>query len=168
MLVVEDVIYRAHASQAYSLACAFEMYHALKIGQRHVVDEAILSGRFCEVIRACTIVANECSKKFADYFLHELCSIPGQDTGRVPSDRPPDMPSRHVRSNISHDSRSNVGALRSHPRIQRQMYHSSMRTPIGPRPPSGPITFTSADHIDSCPSWLGIPTAIDPDSDLDA
>jgi hypothetical protein len=70
------------------------------------------------------------------------------------------------RSSTSHIPRSNVGALRSHPR--RQLYQSNIRTHTGPRAPSGPIRFTSAEHIDFCPSWLGIPAAIEPDSDLDA
>ena len=63
-------------------------------------------------------------------------------------------------------SRTNAGTLHSPP--PRQLFQSHMRTPIGPRSASGPINFTSADDIDSCPRWLGIPTTIDPDSDLDA
>ena len=142
------------------IACAFEMYHALKIGQRHVVDAAIVSGRFSEVIRVSTILADECSKKFADVFSHETGLTPEPDTGQVRTGRP-----GGVSSNITHILGSNVGALRRHPR--RQMYNGSMRTPRGPRPSTVPMRFTSADHIDFCPSWRGISSTIDPDSDLD-
>ena len=69
-------------------------------------------------------------------------------------------------SSNPHISRTNAGTLHSPP--PRQLFQSHMRTSIRPGSASGNINFTSADHIDSCPRWLGIPTTIDPDSDLDA
>ena len=39
------------------IATAFEIYHALKIGQRSIVDQCLLSGRFAPVVRVATKLA---------------------------------------------------------------------------------------------------------------
>ena len=69
------------------------------------------------------------------------------------------------------DTQRRVDERASHPGttpLRRHMHHSNLHTPIRPRTPSGPVTFTRAIHVDDVQSWRGITTAINADSDLEA
>ena len=147
------------------ISAAFEIYHALKIGLRHIVDDSQATQRFAEIIRIASKLAVESRTSHANVLPEHFNEYSGTSFAQV-SNTTKRFIGPFLRRSTAHIPRSNVGALHSLPR--RQLYHSNMRTPIGPRTPTGPITFTRADHIDFCPSWLGIPTATDPDSDLDA
>ena len=126
------------------IACAFEVYHALKVGNRSIVEECVASCRFAKVVQYSSDIAADYRKRFA----------------------------LHLYDNISHHDRSNVGALPSHPRrkARTHVYRSSMSTPARPRSSNNPVAFTNAVHTESCPSSLGVSTATDlgSDTDLDA
>ena len=50
------------------IACAFEIYHALKIGLRSIVDEAVSSSRFSEVLRNASKIAQEFNQRYIHFF----------------------------------------------------------------------------------------------------
>ena len=50
------------------IACTFEIYHALKIGLRNIVDEAVSSSRFAEVFRNAAKIAQECNQRYIHFF----------------------------------------------------------------------------------------------------
>ena len=51
--------------QCILIECAFEIYHALKIGQRNLVDECLSSRRFAPCVSVATILASDCARKAA-------------------------------------------------------------------------------------------------------
>ena len=55
------------------IACAFEVYHALKIGLRSVIDDAVCSSRLSEVIRVASKLVCETRQKYT-HFLPETVS----------------------------------------------------------------------------------------------
>ena len=147
--------------QVILISAAFEIYHALKIGLRSIVDESQASQRFAEIIRIASKLAKESHSAHLAIFRphlarHENFLLDPRDSSV----------SGAASRTTSHHSHSSVGALRSLPR--NHAYRRNMHIPTGPLTPSRPVTFSRADHIDYCPSWLGIPTVIDPDSDLEA
>ena len=50
------------------IACAFEIYHALKIGLRSAVDEAVSTSRFSEIIRNASKIAKESTQQYIHFF----------------------------------------------------------------------------------------------------
>jgi len=85
------------------IACAFEIYHALKVGNRNIVEECVATFRFSKVVHHASRIAVDYRKSYADQFKEYSGTSLAQG-----------------RSSTSHIPRSNVGALRSHPR--RQLY----------------------------------------------
>ena len=119
----------------------FEIYHAMKIGMRNLIDEALVTKRYACIIRYATRVATDCLQLHADVFF-------GKNSSSPPGAHAP----RHAPA----------CSLR-----QRRWFHSNIHTSLGRRSSTSPITFTNAEHIDFCPSWRGIATANDLDSDVD-
>ena len=48
------------------IACAFEIYHALKVGSRSMVDECVNNSRFSEIVRNASRIASEYRTKHAE------------------------------------------------------------------------------------------------------
>ena len=70
-----------HPPDILIVACAFHTYHALKIGSRAVVDEAIHSGNFEIVIRLASetlsdFVASHGAKIIHEHMAHDFRSEP--------------------------------------------------------------------------------------------
>ena len=54
---------------------AFEIYHALKIGQRTLVEECIASGRFAPCIAVATILASDRARSAAGLIRERACNV---------------------------------------------------------------------------------------------
>ena len=52
----------------HAVACAFEIYHALTVGNRNIVEECVATFRFSKVVHYASRVAVDYRKGYAEHF----------------------------------------------------------------------------------------------------
>ena len=106
-------------SKLVLISASFEIYHALKIGLRNSVEEALASHRLAEICRIAAKLAGECRATHRDLF---------PESRGGPNATQPHMSQVHD----MHTHSSNVGALRTHPLGLRERESSPHTHPSTP------------------------------------